>query len=332
MKKETGRRAFTLVELPVVRKRGTGGFTLIELLVVIAIIILLIALFVPNLTGVLGQGRALQCASNLSHIGKGLAMHRGDRLIGQRPAIIPETWLRDLRLRVDLPQGTYLCPEDTEPHGIAAGYQDALRVDILGHPYYNEFDEESPWMCKLSQTQYAAANLQERVTFNPPPYTPDGTPNIYWWCLEDWHDLGASDFDYEDVRIKVTEQANGIVRMDFEIGVGYNVNLVDMQDNILWTKAQMGGSEPFYFNTGGICSYGMNANVSRLTSASDKIVVVDFDAAVVPTDAGAWDANPTFARHKGKMNALRMDGTVRLRLPAEIDPAEATVAKRRWLR
>ena len=304
------------------------GFTLVELLVVIAIIGLLIALFVPNMAGILQRFRTYQCQSNLRHIGEALAMHRGERLAGQRSAIIPESWMRDIRMCIDMPQETYICPQDADTHGVVAGYEDLLRFEIIGHGYYNEFDEESPWMIKLSQTQYDDADLRERVTYDPPTYVPDGNPHIYWWGLEDWHSEG-SDMDYEDIQIKVTENPNGTIRMDFVVGVGYNVNLVDMQDNIQWTKAQMGTSEPFDFDTGGRSSYGINVNVSKLEGATDKIVVVDYDAAVV--DIGdEWESDPLFARHDGRMNALQMDGSVKLRDPQEIDPFGASVADKYW--
>jgi prepilin-type N-terminal cleavage/methylation domain-containing protein/prepilin-type processing-associated H-X9-DG protein len=59
-------------------KREQGlvrGFTLIELLVVVAIIALLISIMLPALNGAKRQGRAVQCASNLHHVGQAFGIY-----------------------------------------------------------------------------------------------------------------------------------------------------------------------------------------------------------------------------------------------------------------
>lgn len=70
--------AFTLIELPVVRKRE--AFTLIELLVVVAIITVLLALLVPGLDKAVYQAELAACGANLKGIATGVttyaAQHR----------------------------------------------------------------------------------------------------------------------------------------------------------------------------------------------------------------------------------------------------------------
>ena len=68
------RAAFTLIELPAVRKRQGNAFTLIELLVVIAIIALLVSILVPSLTKATALARKAACSAKISAHGKAVGM------------------------------------------------------------------------------------------------------------------------------------------------------------------------------------------------------------------------------------------------------------------
>ncbi|MDP6543610.1 MAG: type II secretion system protein [Phycisphaerae bacterium] len=58
--------------------RRTKGFTLVELLVVIAIIAILVTLVVPAVQRAVELARQASCKANLSGIGKGIAMFKGE--------------------------------------------------------------------------------------------------------------------------------------------------------------------------------------------------------------------------------------------------------------
>ena len=78
--------------IPPTRRYGAArrGFTLIELLVVIAIIALLVSLLMPSLKQAKELARQAVCASNLSNIGRGIAMYGSEY-----DAHLPLWWTHD---------------------------------------------------------------------------------------------------------------------------------------------------------------------------------------------------------------------------------------------
>ncbi|HUT61735.1 MAG TPA: prepilin-type N-terminal cleavage/methylation domain-containing protein [Phycisphaerae bacterium] len=92
--KQPIRGAFTLIELPAMRKRKGNAFTLIELLVVIAILTLLISLLLPALARVKTITRFTLCRANLRNVANafhGFAAERDGRLPGYTHSTV-EYW------------------------------------------------------------------------------------------------------------------------------------------------------------------------------------------------------------------------------------------------
>lgn len=118
----TSRDAFTLIELPAVRRRERHAFTLIELLVVIAILAILIAIIVPSLEGVRESGRRTICASNLRQIGTAVTMYADDH----KGAIPPR------------------CAGTTEGN---ANLEHLNRIDKWGHLYPDYLNDLGTFYC-----------------------------------------------------------------------------------------------------------------------------------------------------------------------------------------
>ncbi len=85
----TGRKHWRLDVERMAPRHERAGFTLVEMLVVIGIISILAGITIPAITGQTRAARRINCASNLSQIGKGLYtyMDNWDRMfIANRPA------------------------------------------------------------------------------------------------------------------------------------------------------------------------------------------------------------------------------------------------------
>ena len=328
-----------------IRDSDRRAFTLIELLVVIAIIVLLIALFVPSMSGALGQVRTRQCANNLYEIGKAAANRRA--ALGDEH-LLAGGWPESIARYVNWEKSIYICPEDLEPAGggVTENFPFQMAVSPpgtwAGISHYLDL-APGPVCRKISVEQHDAYWPTASGGGDPPPTPydgPEGIPVTYFLMFED-----ATDMDMNDCQVKIDIDAEGVATFypaDTPWS-GYKFFFVWKEDhsNALESDEPLGiyPNEPRSVTLfGAPTSYGMNEDVPRLGGGTTKILALDYEQIVANSSQDHWtdwhDANgvPTFARHGGMMNVLRMDGSVRLQSPEEIDPVEASVAKRCWQR
>lgn len=96
------KRAFTPIELPVVRKRG---FTLIELLVVVAIIAILATMVIVSVMGARAKARDAVRMADIDQVAKSLQIYNVDRGSYPNPVSDDTCWI-DLGVTVNCGSGT----------------------------------------------------------------------------------------------------------------------------------------------------------------------------------------------------------------------------------
>ncbi len=284
-------------------------------------------------------------------------------------ALVPYTEGRGEFLRCPVHTPTEEEFVDIEPVQdiIEVGNRVADRVEVKvvggGGVFYEKL-EPGPWVIKYSDTQYnearargllnndASANDLRRKNKYTDQYIPDGT-GLYWLCVEDH----GGDDDYKDVMIKVTDNQDGTVELWIRCGsTGHKNSLVDADTgeeimrlpsnteglvHVLYLGGGFvggGGTDSGVVRWRGASSYALNADF-RTINDGRKVLALDY-ATYLASSTDLWDdpdmdpngdGVPIFARHFGRMNILRVDGSVDAVEAEEIDPARPSVAREVWL-
>ena len=348
---------------------GKGAFTLVELLVVIVILGLLMAMLFPSLRGVWQRYNMTRCQTNLFHIYQAFRLRAADEAMGEARAYPVAGWTTVLLPYLENDVGQLKCPEAWE---VQSGDAEPIRpiwelVEFRTHGpggYLTQM-QPGPYMLKLSVTQYNKArgmNLlgndgaANNINTNHPEfntYVPDGQPDVYWLCMEDY----GGDQDFKDAMTRVTDNGDGTTTVEsISGGTGHTNSLMDkLTGEVIFNT----GSNQWSFSPGrtiemetgrGVESdYGMNeyaidkvvsGNLIRgVGGAGGKVLVMDYPFLVAKT-TDIWTdkvfdpdqkGQPLFARHFGMANILFSDGSVHPERPEDIDLFEPTKAMKWWM-
>lgn len=332
---------------------GRRGFTLGELLVVIGVVALLVAIIVPVTTGIFSRARQLQCINNLHHIGVAYANQFAEAKSSNSAAFAPTGWTGALLSYVGSNRKTYICPEDdyiTDPVPELEEYY--IRDNSSG--FYMPL-EAAPLTAKLNQAQYdwfdPLESSKNRVV---PPYIDDGS-GVWWYCFEDLRtdaagSTGGGDKDFDDIQVKCTMQPDYKIKLEFKKGgSSHSFSFADPQKNVVAGYSSLSGNltMPPYYVSGGAsaCSYGVNGYTQTMTSGQKVIFAMDYEAAVVSNGSDVmlnkiddWTKMPhfdgkklTFARHRGRVNAVWGDGAVNTLNPLDIDIRISSLRSQYWI-
>jgi len=344
------------------------AFTLVELLVVIMIMGLLIALMLPALQGAWQTWKRTQCATNLYRIGQAYGVQVNDVRLGWAAEFAPWGWTGALLPYLENQYEVLICPEDDrELEGwnlsqVGDPISEVVEFKTVsgGGTFYDLFDA-GRWVVKFSDTQFwdakskgllsnadSANNLRSKYDCT---YVLDTNPNRYWLCHEDY----GGDEDYKDLMVKVVDNGDATVTLSIMPGWTAHRNyLLDKRTGEQLGFWGAGSGKASDANTitdeltiegasaGGMmevlnCSYGMNRYVKKL-GGGEKILAMDY-ACIVVSPVHIWtdenldadqDGVPDFARHRGRVNVLFLDGSVKAMDPWEIDPESPSVARHYW--
>ena len=308
-----------------------------------AVIALLAVLMVPTLSDVYRVAHRTTCGNNLNRIGQAIKLFSAGGPGGRELKLTPVRWPVQLGKYIG-DGGVLTCPEGDGESLVpgSVSLPDLVSINVTTTGYDLEFIE-GPYVAKVSEEQFQAISFATGRRIDAPPYDAGVDPTVYWYLLEDVP-FTHGDLDY-DIGMKVTENGDGTVMLSVKqlTGASYDFNLIDKTDDrkILVHKAEMDGSADHEIIVGdgsGLASYGMNAALNTISSDAEKIMVLDYSWFVAhPTHDWSGDklasdipGIPVFARHNGRINVLFTDGSVRLKRPDEVNPADPGIQRTLW--
>lgn len=317
-----------------------NGFTLVELLVVIAIIALMAMLLTPGVRGIISSGRLAICAHNQSEIRGALqlASTKPDLkgLVSDNPIPDPTQWPAVAYKSV--PEiGIYVCPED--PEDAWASESDSVPGLIYKSAMMTQ--EEIPFangtFCKSRQGEDGKGKYTEFVVEeNTGHYSAHGHScfGAEFWENRPWYPSGP-DWSDNDGLFRFYEERNGVRRFELTSCTCSMNNQLLYYGELIWfpLRANIGRSMNLYINNV-YTSYGINSAVNASGLEPDTILTLDYPEkmaqysnSLIDKTAIADNLDAVSQRHRGRINVLHVDGSVRTFGASELKP---TISTGRW--
>lgn len=309
------------------------GVTVIEVMIAVGVIAILMGLLIPALSLGRAAARSAICQGNLHHLG--LAYHNR-RLSASNAPIVAVDWRDDFAPYVENAGKIYICPEGSE-YALAG---DPTSSAGTSNPGYVE-DQGFPELVAFS----VKTNSGLTIPCDPSHarcHMADKDENSYELWFEDWRDLDWDDLRLrferlEDYSIKITVTLHDSAQV-FNLLDGTGA-VVEEMDGIGWRRRGGVREEGAYTIVPGnvIQNYGFGFNEQiEYFKMHDgwKIISLDYNKPVIdvvgPDAEDIW-AESVAPRHRGYVNVLFANGSVKSMDPDAIDPTVSSLQERYWV-
>ena len=292
------------------------AFTLIELLVVVTIIALLITIALPTLGYARTLARSAKCQGRLHQLAAafhavGVVSSDGQAVPVHRPDVwpgVPLNTVRDERI--------YQCPEEPRTSG-----------NIREYYIHSNFDGQSFNGMGLD-IYFDDSEANCKILTDTADYTDYGFDDGRAWDL----DTGSIDIT---IRVTKREPKTGTYMSSSyqgwsgEGGPGILSLRIGGQTVEGWEDFRRVAQGDSFLIGGGVTNYGMNAKVGVHEVAPDTIVLLDYDRTIANDgeDIGTHLAEVT-RRHRGKINVLFADESVKSIWSGQLDPSVPEAAEK----